>query len=48
MANNIGDENRMRAPHMVPSQLKVLMAEGTPMAMVITENANGVAGSSRS
>ena len=39
-ANNIGEEKRMRPPHNVPSQLKVLIAEGTPMAMVITENAN--------
>ena len=26
-------------PHSVPIQLKVLMADGTPMAMVSTENA---------
>src|SRR5438093_12571564 len=40
MANNIGVCRRMRPPHKVPSQLKVLMAEGTPMAIVIIENAN--------
>src|SRR5437868_3166614 len=40
MANSMGTVKRIFAFHIVPSQLKVLMAEGTPMAMVITENAN--------
>ena len=36
------------APHSVPSQLKVLMAEGTPMAWSSTEKAmRRVAGSCR-
>jgi hypothetical protein len=39
MANSIGVVNRMRAPQSVPSQLKVLMAEGTPMESVSTEKA---------
>ena len=34
----------MRPPHKVPSQLNVLIAEGTPMAMVITENAKALYG----
>src|SRR5229473_1272082 len=44
MANNMGDEKRIRRPHSVPSQLKVLIADGTPMAMVMIENANAVYG----
>src|SRR4029077_13994160 len=39
MANNIGDAKRMRPPHNVPNQLKVLIAEGTPIAMVMIEKA---------
>ena len=35
MANSIGVWKRTRPPRIVPSQLKVLMAEGTPMAMVM-------------
>ena len=40
MANSIGVANRMRPPCSVPSQLNVLIAEGTPIAMVMSENAN--------
>ena len=39
MANSIGDGKRMRPPHSVPSQLNVLIAEGTPIAMVMIEKA---------
>src|SRR6267154_1206951 len=42
MANNIGDTNRIRPPHNVPNQLKVLIAEGTPIAIVMTEEAEQV------
>jgi len=44
MANNIGGVKRIFPPHNVPSQLNVLIADGTPIAMVITENANAVYG----
>src|SRR6267154_2807468 len=39
MANSIGDTNRIRPPHNVPNQLNVLIAEGTPIAIVIIEKA---------
>src|SRR5580700_8644995 len=39
MANSIGVYRRMFPRHNVPSQLKVLIAEGTPMHMVRMENA---------
>src|SRR6185503_5263848 len=39
IANNIAVVKRMRAPHNVPSQLKVLTADGTPIESVNTENA---------
>src|ERR1700730_6118679 len=44
MANNMGEWNRMRPCQMVPSQLNVLIAERTPMPMVMIENANAVYG----
>src|ERR1700730_11112009 len=44
MANSMGEAKRIRPPHNVPNQLNVLMAEGTPIAMVITENAKAVYG----
>ncbi len=44
MANNMGDEKRIRPPHKVPSQLKVFMAEGTPIPMVMMEKAKAVYG----
>ena len=37
--NSIGLVKRIRAPQSVASQLKVLMAEGTPTAIVVIENA---------
>src|SRR5208282_2270490 len=37
MANSMGDGKRIRPRNSVPSQLKVLIAEGTPMAIVSTE-----------
>ena len=40
MAYSIGVSKRMRPFHIVPSQLKVLMADGTPMHIVRIENAN--------
>src|SRR5580704_6896560 len=40
MAYSIGVWKRMRALYIVPSQLNVLIAEGTPMHMVSSENAN--------
>src|SRR5260370_42672322 len=42
MANNMGEWNRMRPRNSVPSQLNVLIADGTPMPMVMMENANAV------
>ena len=39
IANSIGLWKRIRPFHSVPSQLKVLIAEGTPMHMVRIENA---------
>ena len=38
-AKSIGVVNRIFPPQSVPSQLKVLIAEGTPMESVRTENA---------
>ena len=38
--NSIGEAKRILPPHIVPIQLKVLMADGTPMHMVSTENTN--------
>jgi hypothetical protein len=35
MANSIGVLSWMRPPHMVPSQLKILMPVGMPTAMVV-------------
>ena len=40
MAYSIGVWKRMRPLYIVPSQLNVLMAEGTPMHIVRIENAN--------
>src|SRR5688572_10132473 len=37
-ALSIGTVNWMRPPHRVPSQLNVLMAEGTAMIMVVIMN----------
>src|SRR3990170_8550980 len=39
-AKSIDVLNWIFPPHSVPSQLNVLMADGTPMAMVSSENAN--------
>ena len=39
MAYSIGVWNRMRPLYIVPSQLNVLMAEGTPMHIVKIEKA---------
>src|SRR5437870_13769195 len=39
MANNIGVVKRILAPHSVPIQLKVLIAEGTPIESDKIENA---------
>ena len=39
-ANSIAQLNWILPPHKVPSQLNVLIAEGTPMVMVRIENAN--------
>ena len=39
MENSIGVVKRMRAPQSVPSQLKVLIADGTPIESVSTEKA---------
>ena len=39
MANSIGVVKRICAPQSVPSQLKVLIAEGTPMESVRIEKA---------
>ena len=36
MANSIGVRELDAPPHSVPSQLKVLMAEGTPMTIVVS------------
>jgi len=44
MANNMGEVKRMCPCHSVPSQLNVLIADGTPMPMVMIENANAVYG----
>src|SRR5216683_1647827 len=44
IANNMGEEKRIRPPQMVPSQLNVLIADGTPMPIVIIEKANAVYG----
>src|SRR5690349_17772779 len=44
MANSIGDEKRILPRQSVPSQLNVLIAEGTPMPMVIIENAKALYG----
>src|SRR5271155_2888138 len=44
IAYSIADVNRICPPHSVPSQLNVLIAEGTPIAMVISEKANPVYG----
>src|SRR2546426_8456906 len=44
IANSIGEVNRNFPRQRVPSQLKVLIADGTPMAMVMIENANAVYG----
>ena len=44
IANNPAAVNRIRAPHTVPSQLKVLIAEGTAISNVVsvkTEPKNG-------
>src|SRR2546428_468473 len=52
MANSIGVVNWMLPPHSVPSQLKVLMAEGTAMtivdAMKLVPSAEVSTGSARS
>src|SRR5579872_4023519 len=40
IANSIGVWKRTLPFQIVPSQLNVLMAEGTPIAIVSTENAN--------
>ncbi len=40
MAYSIGVWKRMWPFHIVPSQLNVLIAEGTPMHMVSSEKAN--------
>ena len=37
-AKSIGESNWIFPPHNVPSQLKVLIAEGTPIDMVSSEN----------
>jgi hypothetical protein len=42
MANSIGDEKRIFPRQRVPSQLNVLIADGTPMPMVMMENAKAV------
>ena len=39
-AYSMGTLKRICPPHSVPSQLNVLIAEGTPMDMVKMENAN--------
>ena len=44
MANNIGEEKRILPRQRVPSQLNVLIAEGTPMPMVMMEKANALYG----
>src|SRR6266508_3627005 len=44
IAKSIGVAKRMRAPHNVPNQLKVLTADGTPMTRVRTENATPMRG----
>src|SRR5438477_12511861 len=44
MAKSIGDVNRIRPRMSVPSQLNVLMADGTPMPMVMMEKAKAVYG----
>src|SRR5229473_8048618 len=44
MANSMGEENLSRPCMIVPSQLKVLIADGTPMPMVMIEKANAVYG----
>ncbi len=41
---SIGTVNWIRAPHKVPSQLNVLMAEGTAMIIVVTVKAIPSAG----
>src|SRR3990170_3604068 len=43
-AFSIGTVNWIRPPHSVPSQLNVLMAEGTAMIIVVTVNAMPSAG----
>src|SRR5439155_1028430 len=43
-AFSIGTVNCIRAPHIVPSQLKVLMADGTAMIIVVTVKAIPSAG----
>ena len=42
MANSMGEVKRIRPRMSVPSQLNVFMAEGTPMPMVMMENAKAV------
>src|SRR6266481_2946267 len=44
MANSMGEVKRIRPCHSVPSQLNVLIADGTPIPMVMIENANAVYG----
>jgi len=44
MAKSMGDVNRIRPRMSVPSQLNVLMADGTPMPMVMIEKAKAVYG----
>src|SRR2546425_914830 len=44
IANSIGEENGNFPRQRVPSQLKDLIADGTPIAMVMIENANAVYG----
>ena len=43
-AKSIGEANLIRAPQSVPSQLKVLIAEGTPIVNVRTEKTIDVRG----
>ena len=38
MAKSIGVRNCIFPPHSVPSQLNVLIAEGTPIEIVSSEN----------
>ncbi len=43
-ANSIAVVKRIRPPQSVPSQLNVLMAEGTPIDIVNSEKANALYG----